>query len=219
MRNSGNSYDRLAWLYDTVAHLYSGGQIHALKTAQVNELRPRERVLYAGVGSGEDAVIAAARPIELTILDASPRMIEQASQSIAATGGIGSVEILCSDVLQHDRQEYYDVIVANFFLNIFSEDDMIAVLRHLAKMLKPGGRLMIGDFSHPRGGLFERTTQRFYYLLSMTSFWLLGGTTLHPIYDYQRFIGEAELRSVSVRRFRIGAVFPASFETIVAIKN
>jgi ubiquinone/menaquinone biosynthesis C-methylase UbiE len=219
MRNSGKNYDRLARLYDKTAHFYSGGQIHALKTAQAHELRPGERVLYAGVGSGEDAVIAAARPIELTILDASPGMIEQASQSIATAGRIGSVEILCSDVLQHDRQDYYDVIVANFFLNIFSEDDMIVVLGHLAKMLKPGGRLMIGDFSHPRGSLFERTTQRFYYLLSMTSFWLLGGTTLHPIYDYQRFIGDAELRSVSVRQFKVSAVFPASFETIVATKN
>lgn len=219
MLNSGRSYDRLAWLYETVAQLYSGGQIHALKTAQANDLLPNERVLYAGVGGGEDVVVAAERPIDVTIIDISPRMIEQAERKIAAAGRSCRVEILCSDVLQHDRREYYDVIVANFFLNIFSEDDMIAVLRHLAKMLKPGGRLMIGDFSPPRGGVIERTTQSIYYLLSMSCFWLLGGTTLHPIYDYHRFIGEAELQSVSVRRFRVGALFPASFETIVAVKN
>ena len=52
MQHTGKSYDRLSWLYDAAAQLYSGGQIQALKTFQIGELQPGDRVLYAGVGGG-----------------------------------------------------------------------------------------------------------------------------------------------------------------------
>lgn len=216
--HTGKSYDRLAWLYDAAAHLYSGGQIHALKTFQIGELQPGNRILYAGVGAGDDAVLAANRRVVLTVLDASPLMLERAALKFHAAGVEDSIEVICSDVLKHERPAYYDVVVANFFLNIFSEPTMKVVLAHLATMVKPGGRLLIGDFSYPCGGLRTRTAQRMYYFLSMSSFWLFGGTTLHPIYNYPQHFDAANLRTLSVKRFRLSALFPASFEAITAVK-
>jgi hypothetical protein len=52
-----------------------------------------------------------------------------------------------------------------------------AVLAHLVTMLKPGGKLLIGDFSYPRGWLTTRAMQRGYYFVSVFSFWLLGTRT------------------------------------------
>lgn len=219
MHHAGDSYDRLAWLYDAVAHAYSRGRIHALKTSQIRELQPGNRVLYAGVGDGEDAVLAANRHVVLTVLDLSPLMLERASWKFRAAGAMDSIEIICSDVLKHERAGYYDVIVANFFLNIFSEPTMRVVLAHLATLLKPGGKIIVGDFSYPRGRLPTRIIQRTYYFLSMFSFWLAGGTTLHPIYDYPQHFEAVNLRTLSIRRFRVSALFPASFETITAVKT
>jgi ubiquinone/menaquinone biosynthesis C-methylase UbiE len=218
MRRAGESYDRLAWLYDAAAHLYSGGQIQALKTHQIDEMQPGDRVLYAGVGGGEDAVLAAKRRVRLTVLDTSPLMLEQAAHKFHAAGVQDSVEIICSDVLKHDRPAYYDAVVVNFFLNVFSEPTMKVVLAHLATMIKPGGKILIGDFSYPSGSLATRTVQRMYYILSMFTFWLAGGTTLHPIYDYPRHFDAVELRTLSVRQFRVSELFPASFTTITAEK-
>lgn len=218
MQHTGKSYDRLAWLYDAVAHLYSGGQIHALKNSQIGELQPGNRVLYAGVGGGEDAVLAAKHHVILTVLDSSPVMLERAARKFRAAGAQDAIEIVCSDVLKHERPAYYDIIVANFFLNIFSESTMKVVLAHLATMTKPGGKILIGDFSYPHGWLARRTIQRIYYLLSMSSFWLFGGTTLHPIYNYPRYFEAVNLRTLSVKHFRVNALFPASFETITAVK-
>ena len=79
-------------------------------------------------------------------------------------------------MLRHERPGHYDTVVANFFLNVFTEPMMEAVLARLATMLKPGGKLLIGDFSYPRGWITTRAMQRAYYYLSMFSFWLLGGT-------------------------------------------
>lgn len=218
MQHSGKSYDRLAWLYDAAAHLYSGGQINALKASQIAELQPGHRILYAGVGAGEDAVLAAKRDVRLTVLDASQLMIEQAASKFHAAGVQDSIEVICADVLKHERPAYYDVVVANFFLNIFSEPAMKVVLAHLVTMIKPGGKLLIGDFSYPRGRSMSGAIQRSYYYLSMFTFWLFGGTPLHPIYDYPQYFEAVALRTLSVEHFRVNAIFPASFETITAIK-
>jgi demethylmenaquinone methyltransferase/2-methoxy-6-polyprenyl-1,4-benzoquinol methylase len=218
VQHSGKAYDRLAWLYDAAAHLYSGGQIHALKVSQIGELQPGHRILYAGVGGGEDAVLAANHDVLLTVLDASPLMLERAALKFRAAGVQDSIEVICSDVLKHERHAYYDVVVANFFLNIFSEPAMKVVLAHLVTMIKPGGKLLIGDFSYPHGWSTTRATQRMYYYLSMFTFWLFGGTPLHPIYDYARYFEAVDLRTLSVEHFRVNAIFPASFETITAVK-
>ena len=218
MQHTGKSYDRLARLYDAAASLYSGGQIHALKASQIGELQPGQRILYAGVGGGEDAVLAAEHDVALTVIDTSPGMLERAALKFRAAGVEDSIEIVCSDVLEHERPAYYDVVVANFFLNIFTESSMQVVLAHLATMIKPGGKLLIGDFSYPRGWSTTRAVQRMYYYLSMGTFWLLGGTPLHPIYDYPRYFEAVDLRTLSVKHFRVNALFPASFETITAVK-
>jgi demethylmenaquinone methyltransferase/2-methoxy-6-polyprenyl-1,4-benzoquinol methylase len=218
MADRGKSYDRLAKLYGAAAHLYSGGQIHALKAAQIEELQPGQKILYAGVGDGEDAVLAANRQVSLTLLDLSQGMLDRAEAKFQAVDAAGSLELICSDVLKHERPGHYDIVVANFFLNVFTEPMMEAVLAHLVTMLKPGGKLLIGDFSYPRGWLTTRAMQRGYYFVSMFSFWLLGGTPLHPIYDYPQYFAALNLRSAGVERFRVSAMFPVSFETITAVK-
>lgn len=219
MQHTGKSYDRLAWLYDAAAHAYSGGQIHALKAAQIGELQPGHRILYAGVGAGEDAVLAAKHDVKLTVLDASQLMLERAAIKFRAAGVQDSIEIICADVLKHERSAYYDVVVANFFLNIFSESAMKIVLAHLVTLIKPGGKLLIGDFSYPRARSLTGTIQRSYYYVSMFAFWLFGGTPLHPIYDYPQYFKAVDLRTSSVKSFRVDAIFAPSFATITAVKT
>ena len=168
MADRGKSYDRLAKLYGAAAHLYSGGKIRALKVAQTKQLQPGQRILFAGVGDGEDAVLAANRQVSLTLLDLSRGMLDRAKGKFQAMDAEGSLELICSDILKHERPGYYDVIVANFFLNVFTEPMMEAVLGHLSTMLKPGGKLLIGDFSYPHGRLLTRALQRSYYYVSIS---------------------------------------------------
>src|SRR5262245_46786191 len=64
-----NNYDRVASLYDILSHVYSGGQIRACKAAQLTHIKPTDRVLYAGVGGGEDALEAARLGASVTVVD------------------------------------------------------------------------------------------------------------------------------------------------------
>ena len=54
-------------------------------------------------------------------------------------------------MLEHDRQNHYDVVVVNFFLNVFSEKQMRDMLAYLVTLVRPGGKLLISDFATPAG--------------------------------------------------------------------
>ena len=180
MQHPGKAYDRLSSLYDVLSHLYSGGKIRALKAAQSSEIRAGDRILFAGVGTGEEAALVAQSDVKVTLLDTSPLMLERAARRFQAAG-VQGIEVICCDVRDHGRNAYYDIVISNFFLNIFSESTMKEVMGHLARMARSGGKVLIGDFSFPHGRWPQRAAQRMYYFVSMLFIWLFGGTTLHPI--------------------------------------
>jgi ubiquinone/menaquinone biosynthesis C-methylase UbiE len=217
MQYPGKAYDRLSSRYDALSHFYSGDKSRALKAAPSAEMRSGDKILYAGVGTGEEAALLVRSDIEVTILDTSPLMLERAVKRFQAAG-VQGIENICCDVRDLKRNAYYDVVASNFFLNLFSEPTMKDMTGHLAMMAKPGGKVLIGDYSFPHGHWPQRAIQRVYYFVSMFSVWLFGGTTLHPIYDYPRYFQVINLRTLSIRRFRVNAFRPACVETITAEK-
>ena len=64
--------------YDFLSNLYSGRSIHHCKVAMINtdKIRKGDRILFAGVGHGLDAVRAAEIGANVTVVDLSETMLE-----------------------------------------------------------------------------------------------------------------------------------------------
>ncbi len=93
-----------AWLGSTRQRCISiAGEIRAVKAAPLEYFQSKQRVLYAGVGGGEDAALAANRGVALTLLDLSPAMLERAARKLHAATAGGGIESICADVLTPDR--------------------------------------------------------------------------------------------------------------------
>ena len=209
-------FDRAAWFYDPLARLYSLGQIEAAKASQLEVMNPGDRVLYVGVGGGQDAAKAARKGVELTCVDLSSRMLDRARSRVERIGHTGA--FIREDVLDHNHPGHYDVVAANFFLNCFERASMRRMLRHLAGLVRPGGRLLIADVAVPEGNAVQRAIHRAYNGVGIALYWALGLVPLHPIYDYTRYFDEAGLRLGSVRDFRVVPFGPVSFRSIEAIR-
>jgi demethylmenaquinone methyltransferase/2-methoxy-6-polyprenyl-1,4-benzoquinol methylase len=209
-------FDRTAWFYEPLARLYSLGRIEAAKASQLAFLNGGDRVLYVGVGAGEDAVLAARRDVELTCIDLSDRMLRRARSKVEHAGR--TAEFIRGDVFDHDRKGYYDVVAANFFLNCFERGPMRRMLRHLASLVRPGGRLLIADVAVPSGPLVHRAIHRVYNGVGIALYWAMGLVPLHPIYDYRRYFDEAGLDCRSVQDFRVLPFGPVSFQAIEAVR-
>ncbi len=112
----------------------------------LGELRPGERVVDVGCGAGIDSLIAAKKvgPEGRVIgVDMTPSMLEKARHAAEETG-LANVEFRegYAEALPVN-DGWADVVISNGVLNLMP--DKAAGLHEMARVLKPGGRLQIGD--------------------------------------------------------------------------
>lgn len=112
----------------------------------IEELKPGEKVVDIGCGAGIDSIIAArmvAPTGQVVGVDMTPNMLEKARRA-AGEAGIENVEFRqgYGEELPID-DGWADVVISNGVLNLFP--DKTAGLKDMARVLKPMGRLQIGD--------------------------------------------------------------------------
>jgi arsenite methyltransferase len=112
----------------------------------LGELITGERVVDVGCGAGIDSLIAAKKvgPEGRVIgVDMTPAMLEKARQAANETG-LANVEFREGYAEALPVEEgWADVVISNGVLNLMP--DKAAVLEEMSRVLKPGGRLQIGD--------------------------------------------------------------------------
>ena len=109
-------------------------------------LQPGEHVVDVGSGAGMDSLIAArmvGRGGRVIAVDMTLAMLEKGRRSAFETG-FPNVEFrqgLAESLPVLDG--WADVVISNGVLNLLPDKD--AALREMARVLKPGGRLQMGD--------------------------------------------------------------------------
>lgn len=212
------NYDPVASHYELLAHIYSFGKIKESKQSQISEIAPNDKVLYAGVGAGEDAISAAKLNTHITCIDLSSKMLDNANKSFNKNG-LENGEFICADIMEHNRFNYYDVVTSNFFLNIFTEPVMKVILEHLTKLLKSNGKLLIADFAIPRGNFIYRLFQKIHHGAANTSYWMQGLAPFHSVYDYPKHFPEVGLQLVNTNYFRLFKYGPVAYQSITSKKT
>jgi SAM-dependent methyltransferase len=112
----------------------------------LGRLHDGERAVDVGSGAGIDSLIAA-RMVgsagQVIGVDMTPEMLAKARHN-AAAAGLTNVEFRdgYAETLPVP-DAWADVVISNGVLNLFP--DKVAGLREMARVLKPGGRLQIGD--------------------------------------------------------------------------
>jgi demethylphylloquinol methyltransferase len=216
MPTARTRYGRVAAFYDFSGSLYSLGRIAACKRRQIDLLSEGERVLYAGCGGGEDVAMAAEKGLRVDVVELSAGMLEQTRSRLLSRGLLERVHLMEGDVAQYQASQPYDAVVANFFLNVFSEAEMPPVFHHLASMVRPGGALLVADFAPPSGAVLAQVAQKAYWYYANLLFWAVAGNPVHPLYDYRSLVEKAGLQLVDWHPLPLWSGGPGWFVTLVA---
>ncbi|MGI8432894.1 MAG: ubiquinone/menaquinone biosynthesis methyltransferase [Chthoniobacterales bacterium] len=189
-------FGRIARRYDLANHLLSGGCDFwwRARAAEVVRRWQPPRLLDLATGSG-DLALAIQRKLPATVItaaDFSPEMLARARQK-------GVANTVVADALKLPFAEHsFEAVTVAFGLRNMADWD--AALAEMARVLTPGGCLLVLDFSLPRGLVGK--AYRFYLRRCLP--WVAGFVTgERQAYDYL---------SASIEKFPAGAEMIALLE-------
>lgn len=131
----------------------------------------RGRVLDAGCGTGEHALMAARLGLDATGVDTAPRAIELARRKAAERGL--SARFLLANALQLDSLgERFDVVLDCGLFHVLDDEDRAAYVDSLGAVTSPGSRYFMLCFSERQpGDLGPRRVTRDEIRASFASGW------------------------------------------------
>lgn len=194
----------MGFSYEATGSLYSLGRIPQCKVTMLKHLQPNQRVLIAGVGHGTEAIKACGMGADVTAVDLSATMLKHMRKKIDKSGLEKPIHLIEDDILNVKDEEGFDMVIANFFLNVFSEEKMVEILRHLTSQVKPGGYMVIGDFTLPKtGGWFFKMFQNVYWYIAATLYWITADNAVHPVYDYPGLLESMGFKIDEITYFKV----------------
>ena len=145
-RRVGEVFDRVAQRYDLMNDLMSLGMHRLWKAFAVSiaRIRPGERVLDVASGSGDLARAFAARGAEVWMSDINGPMLARGRDRMLDAGRKAAA-VRCDAERLPFADAYFDCVSVGFGLRNMTRKD--AALAEMARVVRPGGRLLVLEFS------------------------------------------------------------------------
>lgn len=143
-------FDGVAQRYDFMNSVMSGGQDRAWRRATVEAIAPLpgERVLDLAAGTSRSSAAIAERGALVTAADLSFGML---SQGLAQ---FPHLDFVNTDALALPfPDDAFDAVTISYGLR--NIDDTVAALREMRRVTRPGGRVVINEFSTPSFAAFR----------------------------------------------------------------
>ena len=149
-------FDRVAARYDIVNDLLSLGQTKRWRriVCDAVDAQPGERVLDLAAGTGTSSVPLLASGAQVVSADFSLGMLAQGRRQYP------QVQFVAADALRLPfADESFDAATMSFGLRNVSDLDL--ALSELRRVVRPGGRLVICEFSTPTNPVLRTLYQRY----------------------------------------------------------
>ncbi len=183
-------FDSVAGRYDLMNDLMSGGIHRVWKrfTIEVSAVRPGNRVLDIAGGTGDLAMKFSdlvGGDGEVVLADINDSMLKVGRDKLLNRGYGSNVEYVQADAEALPfPDDHFDVVSIAFGLrNVTHKDEALA---SMLRVLKPGGRLLILEFSKPGNPLLSRAYDTYSFNVLPTLGRLVAGDS-----DSYRYLAES----------------------------
>ena len=159
-------FDSIARHYDLMNMIMSAGALRYWQRVfrRMNGVRPGDHVLDVACGTGELSRIMAEQvgpEGHVWGIDLSPGMIEVGRRKLAAAGLAGRVTLQVGNALDLPFEDNrFDCVATSFALRNMA--DIRAALREMARVTRPGGRVVCLELSHPPNPLIRYPYQWYF---------------------------------------------------------
>lgn len=198
--------------YELGIRLLTLGRLDRAYDRLASRIERGQQVLDIGCGTGALTLRAARRGAKVKGIDINPEMLEIAEQRVRSAGLTDSVDLVAKGVAELDgeKAQHYDAVTSGLLLSELSVDEMSYTLKEIARILRPGGLVLIAEEIKPQG----RANRLIHALIraplaALT--YLITQQTTHPLSNLPEKLKAAGFVIISVDLNRLG-----SFAEIVA---
>jgi ubiquinone/menaquinone biosynthesis C-methylase UbiE len=180
---------RLDKAYDRLASYIERGQ-------QVPDL---------GCGTGPLTLRAAQQGAKVKGIDINVRMLETAGQRVHKMGLTKTIELAEMGVadLGGEPSQRYDAVMSCLCLSELSENEVTYTLKEVARILRPGGLLLIADEIKPQG-LVKRLNHSLIRIPLAFLTYVVTQQTTHPASNLPEKLMDAGLSVISIHLNLLG---------------
>ena len=147
------SFDRIARHYRWLEAVTFGAALQKARTRWIESIAAPKRVLILGEGNGGFLceLLRVHREVSVDCVDASGRMLQLARRRVCQIlpEAVSRVRFLEEDIVSWSPPGSYDLLVTNFVLDCFPQDEVNLIIRKLANAATPDAYLLLADFSIP----------------------------------------------------------------------
>lgn len=139
-----NGYNKIAIIYDWLANVVFGKSLRDSQRWYLSKIRSEDHVLVIGGGSGAilPDIFRAQPNVSVCYVDASSEMIRLAKEKISSAEQVTFIHGTTEDI----PSTSFDVIITNFFLDQFTEEELVPLINSPLKSLRSGGIWIATDF-------------------------------------------------------------------------
>ena len=188
-------------MYDRLAGLVYGKAIRNAQHVHLPALKSARKILIIGGGTGwilRD-VLSLDPASTIVYVEASSKMLEL-SRSNVPKGDLHRVVFVEGTEQSLPDQPQFDAVMANFFLDLFSETELNAVVVKLKHTLMPDGKLLCTDF------VDDHAWQRVLLFVMYGFFRLTAGLRNRKLPPWREVIGAHGFQRIQSRSFWNGFI-------------
>lgn len=194
-------FNLLAPVYDFIAAAASLNYIHRSQTALLPLPGQYSNALVFGGGTGKFLLelMKNNTAVHYCYADISDKMIEATRKRLLSEKMPEPVELICGSYSDIPDGKF-DLIITNYILDCFSENELPVVLDNLNEKLSPGGTWLFVDFNIPNSNgyrFFSRMATRLLYM----AFNILCGLGVNRLPDFSAAFAQRGYKPVHEKYF------------------
>lgn len=191
------NFNFIAPYYDRIARIVFGQSIVESQINHFGLIRPGAKVLVIGGGTGWILKHLPADCEKVVFVEPSREMIGRAARE-----SVRFPLYLLKDYYENITiNEKYDAIIANYFFDMFSKNDLDQIADKMKRSLSESGLLFATDFTN-MVGFWHRSM----LIIMYTFFWMVAGIPNRKLCNWQQILMSNGLRIVHSSRFYGGFI-------------